>query len=145
MKNKDLVDNVSKTECPIQMRTNAGSIVIEKQGEVLGLDAKAWVDEESVANMFSFSDMIDQFHVTFDNKEEDAFNVYVKDKIVKFKRSKDGLYYYNFPKVCIEDVKKINDKNTGVQIVNTVAENRSNYTTQQFERAKEARRLYHNI
>ena len=30
-------------------------------------------------------------------------------------------------------------------MVSTVAENRSNYTTQQFERAKEARKLYHNI
>ena len=30
-------------------------------------------------------------------------------------------------------------------MVNTVTENRSNYTTQQFERAKEARKLYHNI
>ena len=104
MKNKDLVVNVSKAEYPIKMRTNAGSRVIKKQGEVLVLDAKAWVDEESVAKVFSFSDIANQFHVTFDNKEEDAFNVYVKDKIVKFKRSKDGFYYYNFPKVYIEDV-----------------------------------------
>ena len=50
-----------------------------------------------------------------------------------------------FAKVYVEYVKKINDRNTRVQMVNTVAENRSNYTTQQFERAKEARKFYHNI
>ena len=99
MKNKDLVVNVEQAEYPIQMRTNTGSREIERQGEVLGLDAKAWIDEDSVANIFSFSDLSDQFHVTFDNKKEDAFNVYVDDKIVKFKRSKEGLYYYNFPSV----------------------------------------------
>ena len=30
-------------------------------------------------------------------------------------------------------------------MVTIIAKNRSNYTTQQFERAKEARKLYHNV
>ena len=44
-----------------------------------------------------------------------------------------------------DDNININNTNTTQQYISTVAENRSNYSTQQFERAKLARKLYHNI
>ena len=145
IKNKDLVINMEEADEPIQMRTNTGGRKLNKQGEVIGLETRAWIDEQSVANIFGFSDIVDQYHVTFDNSKDDAFHVHIGDRIVKFKRSEEGLYYYNFTDDYKEEVTNQNNKITGVQMVSTVAENCGNYTTQQFEKAKEARKLYHNI
>ena len=56
--------------------------------------------------------------------------------VIKFKKSKEGLYYYNFPKEYKEGIKQ-----SGVQLLDTVAKNRKNYSSQQFEKAKRARKL----
>ena len=67
-------------------------------------------------------------------------------KVVKFERSPEGLYYYNLPTTYISQLQECNNKNNEKQqLITTVAENRANFSTQQFERAKVARKLYHNI
>ena len=45
----------------------------------------------------------------------------------------------------IKDIKQDGVTNKGVQLLDTVAENRKNFTTQEFERAKQARTLHHNL
>ena len=90
--------------------------------------------------------LFDEYHVTYDSQKEDASNIHVNNnKIVKFEHSSDSLYYYNLPMEYKETVKQENENDDKHQYITTVAENRGNYSTQNFERAKVARKLYHNI
>ena len=135
------------------MKTNAGSRSITHEANLIGLDNKVWYDPDSVANIFGLYDLTKQHRVTYDSAKEDSFLVHVdKDDIIKFKNNNEGLYYFTPPKAYIDNVCKITgvgkDNNNNLdeqQFVSTVAENRSNYSTQQYERAKVARKLYHNI
>ena len=76
-----------------------------------------------------------------------------------FKRAKIGLYYHNVSREYLNDIVdwvankaiKNNAFHNVMQIsmqyqgITTVAENRQNYSSQQFEQAKEAHKLYHNV
>jgi hypothetical protein len=96
-RNKDLITNIQEAEYPITMNTNVGSRKIEKNGDIPGMKYKVWYDDKSMANIFSFADLVDQYHVVYDSHVEDAFVVDVDGKEVKFPRSEEGLYYYNMP------------------------------------------------
>jgi hypothetical protein len=64
--------------------------------------------------------------------------------VVEFGRTEEGLYSISLPEGYKSEVIQENKKNkTGYSGVTTVAENRKNYSTAQFERAKKARKLYH--
>jgi hypothetical protein len=68
--------------------------------------------------------------------KEDAFTVYVPDKKVKFMKTEQGLYVFK---------PKIKKSTMEAQFVDTVNENKKFFTTQQFEKAKQARELYHAL
>ena len=136
-------------------------------GDMVGLDAKAWADEEGVANVFSFADLADQHYVMCNNAKEDAFSVQSwkedYDKVnLKFPRDEASwLHSHRFSTDCtngdkplmrdehkseeIKDVKQDGVTNKGVQPLDTAAENGKSFTTQEFERAKQARTLHHNV
>ena len=123
------------------MKTNTGSRIITKKGIMPGLKHKVWHDSDSVANIFGLSELVKEHRTTYDSSKEDCFNVYIdNNNIIKFKNNGEGLYYFNPPKEYKESITKITGVNKQ-QHITTVAENRLGYTTQQFERAKEARKL----
>ena len=149
------------------MNTNAGRKSTNKRGDVVGLDAKARTDEDSAANVFNFTDLADQHHVTHDNADEDAFMVQSweddqdNDVNLKFPRDKASrLCGYRFltectnrnkPPMCdeqdLEEIKHSEQEtpNRGVQLLDTVAQNRKNFTSREFEQAKQARNLHHDM
>ena len=158
--NAELINDVVVDEKGLSMNTNAGSRVIKERGTMPGLDAKVWTDKTGVANVFSFADIADQYHVTYDNKIEDAFHVksWNKDKNdinIKFPRDpKTRLYPYRFSSAYInrnrkiiedDEIEEIGSDEPKIQLLDTVAENRKNFTTAEFTRAKRARTLYHNV
>ena len=143
MCNNDLIAGVTNNEQIIEMKTNTGSRLITRKGTIPGMKHKVWHDPKSMTNIFSFAKLADEYRITYDSDKEDAFCIHTQSGIVKFKQNKEGLYYYNFPATYKEQVKKA-DSN-GNNFVMTVEENKRNYTNQQFNRAKEARKLYHNI
>ena len=73
--NLELLDNVIHNPEGLNMNTNAGRKSTNKRGHVVGLNAKAWTDEDGAANVFSFADLADQCHVTHDKADENAFTV----------------------------------------------------------------------
>ena len=86
IKNGNLITGVRPAERPIEMLTNAGTRIINKTGKMLGLGRNIWYDLDSVANIFGFSDVTDEYRVTYDNAIEDAFHVHTdKNEVVKFK------------------------------------------------------------
>jgi hypothetical protein len=114
-----------------------------------------------LANIFGLASAIKKCHVTYGSNKEDAFLMHMKDGIVKFERTPEGLYAYkptkNFLRTVAErkqmkaptaeptvNLNTITDDQEGINcLVSTVSENRKGYTQRQFEDAKAARRLYH--
>ena len=106
---------------------------------------KVYYDEDAVANIFGFSDLKKKHRITYDSEKEDAFLVHKDNEIIKFECSPDGLYQYRVTKGYQDSLKKEQEHEGTSNLVSTVTENRKGYTLRQFERAKEARRLYHIV
>ena len=146
MANEKLVAGVYDTPDMIQMNTNVGSRLIKKKGKVPGIKEDPWFDANSKANVFSFARLSEQYKITCDTSKEQAFLVHTENGIVKFKQTKEGLYYRTFSDDYKEKLKQDNLKNNDeLQLVMTLEENKANYTPQQVEEARRARTLYHNI
>jgi hypothetical protein len=69
----------------------------------------------------------------------------MKDKIIKFECSPNGLYQYKVSEDYQSNLQQDEEKEGTSNLVTTVTENKSEYRQRQFERAKEARRLYHIV
>ena len=70
-----------------------------------------------MANIFSFAELTDQCHITYDNKVDGAFHVEMSGKKVHFPRSSEGLYFYKMNDKYKESVRS---KNNGTNMVTTV-------------------------
>jgi hypothetical protein len=91
------------------------------------------------------SDLKEKHRITYDSNKEDAFLVHMDTAIIKFECSPDGLYQYSVSKGYQQSLKDDRKKDGTSNFIGTVAENRQGYTLRQYERAKEARKLYHIV
>ena len=132
--NPKLVEGIKTVDTPLQLMTNGREIVTDVKANVNRF-GEVWYDLESIANIFSFAELKDKHHITYDSKVEDAFNIHLPHKVVKFKRSSNGLYLFQPPKQAYHEM----------NLLNSVAENQQHYTGRQLAKAKLARKLYHNI
>ena len=147
--NEDLVTDVRESSELLNLTTNAGSKVINKEATVRGFGTVRF-DENSIANIFGLQDLTDRYRVTLDSAKENAFLVETKDGIIKFKADGQGLYLYQPSKKYIkevEDAKKESDseEKTGVNHLQTVRENRRGFNQREYERAVQARKLMHTV
>ena len=150
IRNKKLLAGVYETDRPIIMSTNAGSRELNLKGKLVGMDTDPWYDESSMANMISLSELTKENRITYDSEKNDSFYCHSKTGIVEFKRTGDGSCAFQIPQEYKEMVAELDvDKNveptTETVLVNTVAENRKNYSAAEFERAKKARKLCHAL
>jgi hypothetical protein len=99
-----------------------------------------YYDEDAIANIFGLSDLEKNHRVTYDSNKEDAFLVHMNDKSIKFECSPDGLYQYKVSDDYQSNLQQDEEKEGTSNLVTTVTENKSG-----FERAKEARKLYHIV
>jgi len=92
--NKNLITNIKEATKPIMMKTNTGKRLIKEEGTIDGFNKQIWYDPEAAVNIFGFKDVKEQYRITYDSKQEDAFNIHLDDNNkVKFKASSEGLYY----------------------------------------------------
>ena len=134
--NPDMVENIRESNVTLELATNAGTIKSNQIADVPGFGT-VWYDKNAIANIFGLSELKKKFRITFDSEKEDAFVVHTgKGKVLKFVCNPEGLYHYEVSK---DFIKKQS------HLINTVRENRAGYTQRQFERAKKARELYHNV
>jgi len=64
---------------------------VQNYGEV-------WFDNEGMATIFSFANMEDKYHITYDSTVESAFNMHTENGIIKFRRiaeTKIQDWYHN--------------------------------------------------
>jgi hypothetical protein len=87
-------------------------------------------DPKSIANILSLKCVAKKYHIAFDSKSGGSFIVTKPDSMVfKFKQSPGGLYFLD-----------MNHKDT-VLVNTTVANNKTNYTNQDYLKTMQARQL----
>ena len=139
MANRNLCGPVFTSKMPIKMGTNNGTKTIREETSIPGIDHQMYFNEEGMANVLSLFDLSKQYRITFDSAIGNHFTVHTDEGNFKFRCSEEGLYYFEFSDKYKTEIGQ------KPSLVTTVAKNRSHYTMKQFEKAKEARRLYHNI
>ena len=97
VKNKSLLAGVYVANNKIQMCTNTGERILEKHGVLLGMDNNPWLDENSMANIISFGELVKQYRVMYDSTVEDCFFCHTQTGVVQFGRTEEGLYSISLP------------------------------------------------
>ena len=77
----------------MELLTNGGINKNEYTGTVPGF-GNVWINKFALANIFGFTDLKDKFRITYKSEVEDAFNVHLPGKIIKFKEpKKDDTFF----------------------------------------------------
>ena len=53
---------------------------------------EAWVDEELMSNILCFAKLVEYYRIIYDNWNKDTFHVHTENGIIKFTKTKEGLY-----------------------------------------------------
>ena len=138
--------NIRVSNNQITMATNTGTKILDTDADIYGFGV-AKFDETSIANIMGFSPLAKQNRITYDskypgNEAENVFKVHTDNGIVEFRVNDEGLYVYEPSENYVRE-QKINEQKS--LLISTVDENKKFYSQRQYERAKEARRLYHII
>ena len=161
--NPDLVHNIKPSKRPIGMQTNAGTKRLSVISQVPGFGS-VWYNPTNMANIFGFSAIKDKVKsIKYNSAVKDAFIVTNgNNEIVKFTRTKEGLYAYKPTDKYIKKVACLKGSlpptscdihrdsqwphDTRVSfMISSVRENMLGYTPQQLKGAKAARKLYRTI
>jgi hypothetical protein len=126
------VDNIRDTNDTLTLYTNGGILTTSQKCDIPQW-GEVWFEPDEFTNIFSYAEMAERYKITTDSEVENAFIVHISDKKVKFEKNENNLYIY------------ILKKEKNVQLLSSVEENKGFYTSNQFERAKKARDLYHAI
>ena len=77
--NLELVENIRESKTILKMHTNAGSKLSNQQATVPEFGT-VWFQEDSIANIFGFGNLVHQYWITYNSAKEDAFLVHMKEK-----------------------------------------------------------------
>ena len=143
--NEALMENVHRSKNKLILAANAGTKENNMKAHVQSY-GNVWCDQDVIANTLSFANMKKKYWITYDSDKEDAFKVHMNGKILEFKETPQGLHCCSISKDYLEKIKKAKQKNQETSnMMDTVQENRKNYTQHQFKHAKLARKLHHNV
>lgn len=128
--NPNLLTNIRESGSSMKVNCNAGSRVTTKVGELEGYGT-VWYDPQGIANILSFKRVREKYAVAYDPTNY-MFVVRkpTNGKVFVFRESASGLHYLD-----------TTEAGYGVTMVNTVADNRSNYSSEDYDRAIQARQL----
>ena len=129
--NGNLLTNIREGTEYMEIHCNAGVANTNLIGE-LGGYGTVWYHPNGIANILSLSRVKERgYHVTYDSIGGNKFVVTKPDGTSRvFQESERGLYYVD-----------VNDPVSSVTMVNTVADNRVNYTNRAYSRAVLARNI----
>ena len=123
-RNPQLLKNVKRSNKVRHLSTNVGYKI--DQIKVMVLDyGKVRYEDISIANIFSLTNLVKKFRVTYDSHQYDIFVVYTNPWIIKRSRNKQGIHVFN----NTYTTENLND-------VTTVEENMMVFTSRRIERAK---------
>ena len=133
--NPKLIKNVRRVKDRMRIRCNAGVRVTNLVGDLPGY-GPVWFDPRAIANVLSLKLVKERYHIEYDSEKDDGF-VVTKPTGEKFKfiQSGSGLHYLD---TTLQDT---NNTAGTTLVVNTVKENKKNYTHNDYLRALRAREL----
>ena len=121
-------------DIPLKIYSTGGSTTTDLIGFLPGY-GWVWFYEKGIANILSLSRVKKKFRVTFDSADRNEFQVHLADGRKRiFKESKKGLYYSDM--LATE---------SSTVLVNTVDYNKSKYSSRDYSRAVNARKLQYII
>jgi hypothetical protein len=128
--NSELLTNIRETNESMKIHCNAGVATTNLIGDLAGYGT-VWLHIDGIANILSLSRVKEHgYRVTYDSDGGNKFIVNKSDGTVRvFNESGRGLYYLD------------TNANVSAAMVNTVADNKSNYTNRMYERAMLARHI----
>ena len=68
--NPNLINKIRKSKSMMKLQSNGGRIVVNQKATMSGYHAKAWFSRKAIANIFALSNLIKQYHVTYDSKDQ---------------------------------------------------------------------------
>ena len=133
--NPSLVENIRRVKDRMRIQCNAGTRVTNLVGDLPGY-RPIWFDSRAIANVLSLKLMKERYHVEYDSNEKEGFVVTKPNgEQFKFIQSPSGLHYLD-----TTNPDPSNHVHTTL-VVNTVADNKKNYTNNDYLRALRAREL----
>ena len=153
MKNKVLLDSgattsifcnpkycqqIKNANIPIKIQTNSGNMMATKSCYIPEL-GRAYYNGCGMTNIIGLSQMRKKYRVTYDSQKEPAFYIHMKNKIIKFPETEEGLYAIEMNTKAIK--KNKDEKNMAI----TTKEIERLYTKNQKMRAMKARNLHHSL
>ena len=70
--NPELVKEIRKSKSTLELATNAGTRLTHQEADVPGFGT-VWFNEGAIANIFSFTELVEKHQITFDSSVENAF------------------------------------------------------------------------
>ena len=125
----NLVSNIRQTNNPMNVITNGSKLMANQEAEMNNIGTVSF-SENAVTNILPMGKIAEKYRITYDSLNGDEFLIHKDDgSIVKFIKSKNGLYYHD-------------TENRQITMMNSQKENSMMYSKRQIERAKKARDLY---
>jgi hypothetical protein len=116
--NAALVSKISKSRYSMQLKSNSGTMVVNRKALMEGYNKTVWFSTRAITNIIALRNLIDQYRVTCES-DDLMFVVHGESESksnMEFKIHKSGLYYYE-PR-----------KEQHLTFVNTVSENKTGFT-----------------
>ena len=141
-KNPDLVANIrtGSADEELRMLTNGGSVTYKEVADCKLLPLNVNFNKDSLANILSFKQVseIPGVKITTDISKEDALTIHLKDGKEMKCKCNESIYCYN---TNSNNHSKSKVNNYGVNLLNTVANNKLFFTKRQINNAVTARQL----
>ena len=130
--NKNMLSNMRTVPKWMSVKCNAGTIKTNLMGDLKGY-GPVWYYADGAANILSLAKVEKKFQVEYypSGNEKSRFIVYKPDGVVREFIEHGGLYVYDAG----------TDVQEGMMMVTTVEDNRSNYSQEDYLRAKLARQI----
>jgi hypothetical protein len=125
------VHKISRANNKMRLQSNGGSMTVNHKTTMAGYKKKVWFSKDTITNIIAFSNLIQQYHVTYDSKDQ-IFVVHREDQNkpnMEFQMHESGLHYFE-------------PGDEAFIFINTVTGNKEGYTKLQIKGAEEARTLY---
>jgi hypothetical protein len=127
--NKHLLTNIRESDESMSIMCNAGLAKMNLIGDLPGY-GEVWFNPNGIANILSMSEVEKDYPITYENQ---TFTIH-KDADTKrhFTKSKQGRYYMDTEESI---------RNTGVVLVETVADKKSKYSNKDYSQTVLARKV----
>ena len=132
--NPQLLKKIRRTPEGMRVHCNAGSHLTNLVGDLPG-HGTVWYDPKAIANILSLRQVQDHYHITYDSSHQKFIITKPSGKEFTFHESEGGLHY-------LDTTHQQGQQRQGhVFAVNTVKENKKNFTNNDYLWAVRAREL----